>query len=187
MAAIQTTTAPLMTAEELLQLPDDGYRYALVEGGLIRMPPAGGEHGDVTMNAGFLLKGYVKAHKLGVVSAAETGFILQRSPDTVRAPDASFVSKDRIPPDGIPKGYWPFAPDLAVEVVSPNDRFDDVQEKVAQYFVAGTRLVWVVLAKTRTVLVYRSLHDVSSLSVNDELNGVDVLPGFTCRVAELFE
>jgi len=187
MAAIQTTTASLMTAEELFQLPDDGYRYELVEGGLIRMPPAGGEHGDVTMNVGSLLKGYVKAHKLGVISAAETGFILQRNPDSVRAPDAAFVAKDRVPPSGIPKGYWPFAPDLAVEVVSPNDRFDDVQEKVAQYFAAGTRLVWVVLPKTKTVLVYRSLHHVSSLSVNDELNGDVLLPGFNCRVAELFE
>jgi Uma2 family endonuclease len=187
MAAIQTTPASLMTAEELFQLPDDGYRYELVEGGLIRMPPAGAEYGDVTMNAGFLLKGYVKAHKLGVVSAAETGFILQRSPDTVRAPDAAFVAMERIPPGGIPKGYWPFAPDLAVEVVSPNDRFDDVQEKVAQYFAAGTRLVWVVLAKTKSVLVYRSLHAVNSLSVDDELKGDDILPGFTCRVAELFE
>src|SRR5215470_7172623 len=108
MAAIHTTTTSLMTAEELFQLPDDGCRYELVEGGLIRMPPAGGEHGDVTMNVGFLLKEYVKAHKLGVVSAAETGFVLQRSPDTVRAPDAAFVTKERIPPGGVPKGYWPF-------------------------------------------------------------------------------
>src|SRR5262249_49528516 len=120
-----TSTIPLMTAEDLFQLPDDNYKYELVEGGLIRMLPTGGEHGDVTMNAGFLLKGYVKAHDLGIVCAAETGFILKRNPDTVRAPDASFVAKERIPPGGIPKGYWPLAPDLAVEVISPNDRFDE--------------------------------------------------------------
>jgi Uma2 family endonuclease len=186
MAATQTMTAPLMTAEELFQLPDDDYKYELVEGGLIRMPPTGAEHGDIAVNACALLRNYVKAHDLGRVSAAETGFILKRNPDTVRAPDAAFIAKTRIPSEGIPRTYWPFAPDLAVEVVSPNDRFDEVQEKVSDYFTAGTRLVWVVLPKTRTVLVYRSFHDVRSLGVNDELSGEDVIPGFTCHVAELF-
>jgi Uma2 family endonuclease len=150
------------------------------------MPPTGGEHGDVALNVGFLLKGYIKAHDLGIVCAAETGFILKRNPDIVRAPDASFVAKERIPAEGIPRGYWPFAPDLAVEVVSPHDRFEEVQEKVAQYLAAGTRLVWVVLPKTRTVLVSRSLREVRSLGLGDELNGEDVIPGFTCQVAECF-
>jgi Uma2 family endonuclease len=181
-----TSMTPLMTAEDLFQLPDDDYKYELVEGGLIRMPPSGGEHGYVASNIAGLLRNYVKASNLGVVCGAETGFVLKRNPDTVRAPDASFVAKERIPAEGIPRTYWPFAPDLAVEVVSPNDRFDEVQEKVAEYFTAGTRLVWVVLPKTRTVLVYRGLHEVHSLSANDELNGEAVLPGFTCRVAELF-
>jgi len=184
MAATQTTTAQLMTAEELFQLPDDDCKYELAEGELIRMPLTGAEHGVVAMNVGSLLKSYVKAHNLGVVSAAETGFILKRNPDTVRAPDAAFIAKARIPAEGIPRTYWPFAPDLAVEVVSPNDRFDEVQEKVAEYFLAGVRLVWIMLPKTRTVLVYRSFHDVRSLGVNDKLNGEDVIPGFTCQVAE---
>jgi Uma2 family endonuclease len=186
MAATQITTAPLMTAEELFQLPDDDFKYELVEGGVIRMPPSGAEHGVVAVNVGYLLKGYVKAYDLGTVCGAETGFILKRNPDTVRAPDASFVAKERIPTEGIPRTYWPFAPDLAVEVVSPNDRFDEVQAKVAEYFAAGTRLVWVILPKTRTVLAYRSFHEVRSLSADDELNGEAGLPGFTCRVAELF-
>lgn len=180
------SATPLMTADELFELPDDGYKYELVEGELLRMPPAGAEHGDIALNAGFLLKGHVKAHDLGVVCAAETGFWLKRNPDIVRAPDASFVSKERIPPEGIPRGYWPFAPDLAVEVISPHDRFDDVQEKMAEYFAAGTRMVWVLHPRTRTVLVYRSLHDVRSLGPDDELGGEGVIPGFTCRVAELF-
>ncbi|MBI3303332.1 MAG: Uma2 family endonuclease [Deltaproteobacteria bacterium] len=180
------STTPLMTADDLFQLPDDGYKYELVEGELIRMPPTGAEHGHIATNAGSLLRNHVKMHDLGVVCAAETGFWLKRNPDIVRAQDASFVAKERIPSEGIPRGYWPFAPDLAVEVISPNDRFDDVQEKVAEYFAAGTRLVWVVHPKTRTVLVYRSLHDVRSLGPDDELSGEDVIPGFTCRVAELF-
>jgi Uma2 family endonuclease len=175
-----------MTAADLFQLPDEDYKYELVEGELIRRPPTGGERGNVAMNIGFLLKGYVKAHGLGVISAAETGFILQRNPDTVRAPDASFVAQARVPAEEIPRTYWPFAPDLAVEVVSPDDRFDEVQEKVVEYFTAGARLVWIVLPKTRTMLVYRSVHEVRSLGVSDELGGEDVIPGFTCRVAELF-
>jgi Uma2 family endonuclease len=186
MAATQTAIAPPMTAEELFQLPDDDYKYELVGGDLIRMPPTGAEHGDAAMNAGSLLRNYVKAHDLGRVSAAETGFILKRNPDTVRAPDAAFIAKARIPAEGIPRTYWPFAPDLAVEVVSPNDRFEEVQTKVVEYFTAGTRLVWVILPKTQTVLVYRSIHDVRSLGVSDELSGEDVIPGFTCRTAELF-
>lgn len=102
MAATQTTT-PLMTAEELFQLPDDDCKYELMEGELIRMPPTGAEHGDAAMNVGFLLKGYAKTHDRGVVSAAETGFILKRNPDTVRAPDVAFIAKARIPSEGIPR------------------------------------------------------------------------------------
>jgi len=186
MTATQTTTASLMTAEELFQLPDDDYRYELVEGGLLHMPPSGGEYGYLAINVGALLRNHVKAHDFGVVCGAATGFILKRNPDTVRAPDVAFIAKARIPAEGIPRTYWPFAPDVAVEVVSPDDRFDEVQEKVAEYFTAGARLVWVVLPKTRTVLVYRAFHDVRSLGINDELSGEDVIPGFTCRVAELF-
>lgn len=183
---MSVATNSLMTADDLFQLADDGYKYELVKGELIRMPPAGAEHGSIATNVGSLLKSHVKAHNLGVVCAADTGFLLSRDPDLVRAPDASFVARERIPPEGIPVGYWPFAPDLAVEVISPNDRFDDVLQKVAEYFAAGTRLVWVVHPKTRTVLVYRSLRDIRSLGTDDELSGEDVLPGFSCRVAELF-
>ena len=179
-------TAPRMTADDLFQLPDDGYKYELVEGELIRMPPTGAEHGQIVTNVASLLRNHVKQYNLGVVCAADTGFWLKRNPDLVRAPDASFVSKERIPSEGIPRSYWPFAPDLAVEVISPNDRFDDVLEKVAEYFAAGTRLVWVVHPKTQTVLVYRSLHHVRSLGPDDELSGEDVIPGFICRVMELF-
>ena len=179
-------TASRMTADDLFQLPDDGYKYELVEGELIRMPPTGAEHGQIATNVASLLRNHVKQYNLGVVCAADTGFWLKRNPDLVRAPDASFVAKERIPSEGIPRSYWPFAPDLAVEVISPNDRFDDVLEKVAEYFAAGTRLIWVVHPKTQTVLVYRSLHHVRSLGSDDELSGKDVIPGFICHVTELF-
>jgi Uncharacterized protein conserved in cyanobacteria len=111
---------------------------------------------------------------------------LRRIPDTVRAPDVSFVAKARIPATGVPKTYWPFAPDLAVEIVSPWDRFADVQTKVAEYLEAGTRLVWVWNPPTRTVFVYRSLRDVQVLGEEDELSGEDVVPGFRCPVKRVF-
>lgn len=175
-----------MTAEELIELPGDDYKYELVEGELIRMAPTGGEHGVLTINLGYLLYSHVKAQDLGIVCGAETGFVLRRTPDTVRAPDVSFVTKERIPPTGVPKTYWPFAPDLAVEVVSPSDRFDEVQTKVAEYLTAGTHLVWVVDPATRTVFIYRSLRDVRALGEEDEIEGEDVIPGFRCLVRQVF-
>ena len=175
-----------ITAEQLLQLPDDGYRYELVAGELLRMPPAGAEHGGIALNIGALLRAHVKAHNLGLTCAAETGFLLQRNPDLVRAPDVSFVAARHFPAEGVPRGYWPVAPDLAVEVVSPNDRSEDVQGKVAEYLSAGTRLVWVVYPKTRSVFVYRSLSQVQALSADEEIRGGDIIPGFSCRVEAFF-
>ena len=184
MAAL--TQHALMTAEELFDLPADDYKYELVAGELIRMAPTGGEHGVLTVRIGRILDEYVEAHDLGICSGAETGFILRRAPDIVRAPDAAFIAKARIPETGIPKTYWPFAPDLAVEVTSPSDRFSAVQTKIAEYFSAGTRLVWVIEPATRTVYAYRSAHDVQALGEDDELSGADVLPGFRYAVGRLF-
>ncbi len=116
-----------MTVGELLALPDDGKRHELVEGELREMPPAGARHGDAAAALTILLGQHVRAHRLGRVLAAETGFRISRNPDTVRAPDISFVSRERVPPDGPPEGYWELAPDLAVEVVSPNNTAAEVQ------------------------------------------------------------
>lgn len=176
----------LMTAEELFELPNDDYKYELVRGELIRMAPTGGEHGVLTVRIGRILDECVEAHDLGICGGAETGFILQRNPDIVRAPDAAFIAKARIPETGVPTAYWPFAPDLAVEVTSPSDRFTAVQTKISEYFSAGTRLVWVVEPATRTVYVYRLPHDVQALGEDAELTGQDVLPGFRCAVRRLF-
>src|SRR5262245_10805712 len=105
-------TKILITAEELLQMPKDGYRYELVKGELRQMAPAGGEHGVIAAKLTRRLEIFVEEKGLGVVCAAETGFLIATNPDTVRGPDLAFVSKERIPESGIPKGYWPFAPDL---------------------------------------------------------------------------
>ncbi len=175
-----------MTAEQLFELPDDGYRSELVGGEIVRMTPTGGTHGIVAMRIGVLLSEYVEAHRLGVCFAAETGFILQRDPDTVRAPDVAFVAAGHVPNTGIPTFYWPSAPDLAVEVLSPWDRPAEVRRKVDEYFAAGTRLVWIVDPAAHTVHVYRSPDDVHVLRDDDELSGDDVLPGFRCPVKRLF-
>jgi Uma2 family endonuclease len=176
----------LFTAEELFCLPADERRLELVKGKLYEMAPAGGRPGRVAMRIGRLLDAHVELTGLGQVFAAETGFTLQRNPDTVRAPDAAFVAQDRMPPGETPDGYLALAPDLAVEVISPNDRPREVREKVADWLNAGTRLVWVIYPASRTVAVHRPPDSVEELGEVDTLDGADVVPGFYCRVAELF-
>ena len=177
----------LFTAEELTCLPADGRRLELVKGKLYEMAPAGGRHGRVAMRIGTLLDVYVASTGLGQVFAAETGFILQRNPDTVRAPDAAFVAKGRMPPGEAPDGYLALAPDLAVEVISPNDRPREVRGKVADWLNAGTRLVWVIYPSSRTATVHRPASSVEELGAEDLLDGTEVVPGFACRLGELFE
>jgi Uma2 family endonuclease len=181
-----TTPKALMTADELWQLPDDGYKYELASGELIQMPPAGFLHGTVATNFTRLLSEHAIKHNLGVVCTADTGFKLRQNPDTVRAPDVAFVSRERILAEGKTEKFWPGAPDLAVEVVSPGDRFDDVLEKVEEYLLAGCRLVWVALPRTQTILVCHSTREAKILHGDDELNGEEVLPDFACRVKEIF-
>ena len=175
-----------MTADELLAMPDDGFCYELVKGELIRMPPPGFGHGVQTIKLTTPLDIHVTAHRLGVVCAAETGFLLAQNPDTVRAPDIAFVRRERIERAGEVKGYWIGAPDLAVEVTSPGDTKREVDNKVAEWLEAGARMVWLVSPKLRTVTVYRSLTNIVVLTEKDTLDGGDVVPGFQIRVAEIF-
>ena len=173
-----------ITASELLSL--EGGRAELVKGQLIMMSPSGGRDGTVAFSIGRLLGTHVFTHRLGVVCAAETGFLIERNPDTVRAPDAAFVAAARVPSDGPPDAFWPFAPDLAVEVVSPSDRWTAVEEKARSWLVSGTRLVWVVDPRGRTVHVYHQTKEALRLAEGDVLDGEDVVPGFSVTVAELF-
>ncbi len=179
-------TTTLMTAEELACLPETAERIELVRGEVRRMPPANPEHGRRAATATIVIGSFVRQHGLGEVYTADPGFILGRVPDTVRAPDLAFIRRERIPPVGErERGYWELAPDLVVEVVSPSESADDLQEKVTDYLSAGTRLVWALFARTRTASVYRPDGTVRLLHENDPLDGEDVLPGFSCRVAEL--
>ncbi|HVF56513.1 MAG TPA: Uma2 family endonuclease [Pyrinomonadaceae bacterium] len=181
-----STSTQLMTAEELLRLPRGKSRYELVKGELKTMSPAGEEHGVVIMNLAVPLGHYIKANDLGVIYGAETGFKIATNPDTVRAPDIAFVRRERIEQSGIQKGFRPGAPDLAVEVVSPGDTFEEVDQKVEDWLKAGTGAVWIVNPKLRTVTIYQSLTEVTVLSEKDELEGQRVVPGFRCKVSEIF-
>ena len=161
-------------------------RYELVKGELYEMPPAGASHGSVAMQIGALLSVHVNAHRLGWTFAAETGFVLGRNPDTVRAPDASFVGRDRLPAGELTAGFLELAPDLAVEVVSPGDREREVRDKVKSWLGAGTRTVWVLYPATHRVTVCQAARGVVTLSSEDTLDGGDVVPGFSCVVGDLF-
>ena len=181
-----SATTQLITAEELLMLPRGGMSYELVKGELVEMSPAGQKHGRIVMNLGAPLTVFVKAHNLGVVYGAETGFKLASNPDTVRAPDIAFVSLEQIRRVGDPEGYWPGAPDLAVEILSPGDRVSEVEQKVKEYLEAGARMVCAVSQRLRNVTVYRSLTDIKVLTENDTFVGEDVVPGFSIAVKEIF-
>jgi Uma2 family endonuclease len=175
-----------MTADELLRLPDDNMRHELVRGQLRTVPPAGGEHGFVGGELFGFVREYVRAHDLGFTFNADTGFRIARNPETVRAPDAAFVAKGRLPGRRLPPTFPDLAPDLVVEVVSPSDTAAEVREKIQEWLRAGVRLVWVVRPSNRSVIEYRSPTEVRELGEMDELDGFDVLPGFTCPVRAIF-
>ena len=183
---ISNTQHTLLTAEDLWEMPDDGYRYELVKGVLQKMPPAGFEHGSRAMGIGWRLAQYVSENRLGYVLAAETGFVISRNPDTVRAPDAAFVRQSALDRRGIPRSYWEGAPDLAVEVISPGDTYTEVAEKVDEWLNAGSAMVWVIDPRRETIGLYRSVEDFTILSGDDILDGGDVVEGFQCRVGDIF-
>jgi Uma2 family endonuclease len=178
------TTSQLITADDLWRMPDDGYRYELVRGELRQMSPAGHQHGRIAINITIPLGQYVRANHLGAVYAAETGFRL--APDHVRAPDVAFIRQERLEENGDREGFWPGAPDLAVEVISPSDTYTEVEEKIFDWLEAGTRMVIVVNPRQRLVTVYRALDDIVILTENDQLDGGEVVPGWTMPVHEVF-
>jgi Uma2 family endonuclease len=181
-----TTETKLTTAEELLRMPHDGLRRELIHGEVKTMAPAGHQHGRIAQRIAGLLWQHVTANELGQVYAAETGFKLASNPDHVRAPDAAFVRRERVAAIGDAEGFFPGAPDLAVEVVSPSDTFADVEEKVFDWLDAGTRAVLVVNPKKRSVTVYRSVSDVRILSEAESLSVEEVVPGWNLPVRDLF-
>ncbi len=179
-----SSPARLVTAEELFNYPDTR-RYELVRGILRVSEPPGGIHGRLAMKLGSRLDLHVTRLGLGTV-LVETGYLLERGPDTVRGPDVSFVSTTRLPPDRIPEQFIAGAPDLAIEILSPGDRWAEVEQKVADYLGAGARRVWLVDPKERRVIVRYPDRPSRVLTDRDILDGEDVVPGFELPLAELF-
>lgn len=175
-------TAGPATEKDLLRIPDDGYKYELVDG-RIRMSPAGTRHGAVCVKLMTRLGGHVEAKALGHVLQGSTGFRLPGG--IVRCPDVSFVARGRFEGEQLPEGFSPVPPDLAVEILSPDDRPQYVLDKVGEYLDAGVRLVWVIDPRARAATAYRSLMDVRRLGEQDELDGEDVVPGFRCRLSDI--
>jgi Uma2 family endonuclease len=180
------STTTLVTAEQLLYMPDDGFRYELIAGELRKMSPAGWRHGLIAGRLHGWLSRHVEDHRLGALFEGDTGFLLATDPDTVRAPDIAFVRRERLAIEQPTEAFWPGAPDLAVEVISPGDTVNEVDDKVRAWLDAGTRMVWVINPKWQSVTVYRSAARVKVLTAADELFGEDVVDGFRCVVADLF-
>jgi Uma2 family endonuclease len=182
---MSTTTA--FTADQLLALPTGmGKRYELVAGELRVMSPSGWQHGMIVDNLQFLLGSYIRRQKLGRGFGAETGFMLRRTPDTVRAPDFAFIANEQLPESDPQQAFWPGAPDLAVEVLSPGDTIREVDEKIEEWLAAGCKAVWVVDPRLQTVTVYQSATNVQLWTAGESLAGDPVVPGFSCAVDELF-
>ncbi len=186
-----STTTRLITADELLVTPpydENGRqcRFELIRGELKVMSPGKPLHGIVCARIGSALFRFVEAHDLGMAFGAETGFVGERDPDSVLGADASFVSHERVASVEDFDKYFPFAPDLAVEVLSPGNTRRETEKKIAMYFAAGSRAVWVFDPKKHTAAVYTSPTEVRVFSEGEPFDGGQVLPGFTLDLAKLF-
>lgn len=174
----------LLTGEDLFRRAGDG-RFDLVEGELLELTPPGAEHGEVCVNTAAVLKQHVRASRFGRVFSA-SGFYLRRNPDTVRGPDLSFYSFERLPAGTTPKGYLEVPPDLVVEVVSPNDTAEELESRVQELLQIGVREVWILHPGARSVTVHRP-EGIRRFGEDDTLVGGDVLPSFQCEVRRFFE
>ena len=183
---MSTTSTALMTAEELMQLPDDDLRHELINGELVTMPLPKLPHGRAANHLGVPLANFVLENDLGEVYIGDVGYQLTRNPDTFLGPDISFTSKQRLREMGEVEGYGQGPPDLAVEVRSPGDRRGKVNKKISLWLAAGTKQVWVVEPKHRTVTVYRSESDTTTFSGSDYLQAQDLLPGFRISLDRIF-
>lgn len=162
---------------------DPEKEYEIVAGQPEEKEMGGARHGGVGVRLIGRLVMHVEAHRLGGIYGPDTTFQVGQNQ---RLPDVSFVAASRIPIEGEPEGIWPIAPDLAVEIISPNDLYERVSSKVREYFVAGVRQVWLISPEHQTVTIYHSLTHATILLEN-ELVSDDLLPGFRCRVSELFQ
>jgi Uma2 family endonuclease len=182
-----TSQTQLLTAEEYFQLPapQDGSKQELVRGKVVTMSNPGWRHGEVQGNVYFVIKLFLKSNPIGRV-AVESGQITDRKPDTVRGPDVSYYSKERMPLDKEVVKWHDQPADLCVEVVSPSNTMKQLKAKAKEYLFAGVRCVWVVDPEDRTVTVIVDPLESRTLEADATLDGGDVLPGFSCKVSDLF-
>ena len=180
-------TTKLLTATDLLRLAAEGVRGELIRGVLHETMIMGVEHGEIAVNLVAEMRHFVKPRKLGRLTCSDTGVWLERDPDTVRGPDIAYFSAAKMPLEARIPGYAEVVPEMVVEVVSPNDTRREVAAKARMWLRYDVRLVWVVLPQTRSVDVYRPGRAVVTLADEDTLDGLDVLPGFTCAVSAVFD
>ena len=182
---METITQKTITAEEFFRMPNppDGSQQELVRGVIITMPPPGGMHGVSCSKTNRRVGNFVDDRDLGTVTSNDTGFITERSPDSVRGPDIAYWSRERLPE--VPAGYIEIAPDMLVEVFSPSNTSKQIRAKLTEYFAKGVRLVWVIAPEDRTLTIYRTSDEGRVLHDTATATGEYVLPGFTCRVSDL--
>ena len=181
-----TIAKKLLTADDLLAMPDDGMRRELIKGELIEMPPAGDDHGLVGEEISWRMGTHIRQHKLGRGRMAETGFWIERQPDTVRAPDYAYISYERMPQRPQDRGFSEVIPDLVVEVVSPGDSARYVADKIRMWLDAGVRLALAVYPTGQEIVAHHDDGTVQVFGVSDTLTCEPVLPGFSCPVADIF-
>lgn len=180
-ATLEATVEAAVKPMEILLDPEKSYE--IVNGQPEEKEMPGARHGVISASLIVKLGGHVDSGKLGVI-CAETNFKIGANE---RIPDVSFVAADRIPAEGIPETAWPISPDLAVEIISPNDVHDKVSDKVLEYLEAGVRQVWLISPKLRSITIFRSLTDVQVFTEDRELVSEDLLPGFRCSLKEIFK
>ena len=181
-----TNQSQALTDEQFMALPEDDNLYEYVNGELIVVANSGVEHGYLALTLGYFLTGFVRSHRLGVTCDSSTAFKMKTG--NKRSPDLAFIAKERLQGlKRLPKGFFEGAPDLAVEIISPNNTFAEIHNKLVEYFENGTRLVWVILPDEESVLVYRQPKPSKLLQVEDSLDGEAVITGFQLPLMELFQ
>ena len=182
-----TTKEKLLTADDLLELHSKGVRGELIRGVLCETMSVGVDHARTVVNLTILLGTFVKSSRLGSVMASDMGVWLERSPDTVREPDIAYISSEKMPLGVSVPGYAEVVPDIVVEIASPNDGLQSLKDKAMKWQNFGVPLVWVAFPDERVVEVHPADGEVVILGANDVLDGGEVLPGFSCRVGDVFD
>ncbi len=186
MSTVASPTGQLLTAEEFAQRPDPGFPEELKRGRVIKMPPPRARHGQVCNKIGRLLGNHADEHNLGHVLSNDSGVITERAPDSVRGPDISYYSYEKLPKGPLPQTYPSVAPDLVAEVLSPDDRWVRVLEKVSEYLVAGVPVVLVLDPEEETMHIHHADRPSRILSADEELSLPETMPDLRVRVGEFF-